>query len=209
MRSLYYFLIYDGIYLDKAVLGAVPILNPMNKRLETFSKFLSLVLRHKPEAIGIELDEHGWAEVEQLLHLAARKGTVLSRSTLIEIVETNNKKRFSFNADQSKIRANQGHSIEVDLQLVDQPPPNILYHGTATQFISSIQQKGLLPQSRQHVHLSADKATAIKVGRRHGKPVVLRIKATELSQSGTEFFLSANGVWLTKHVPASFIEFPD
>lgn len=181
----------------------------MHSNLVKLSKFLSLILRHKPETIDLTLDENGWADVAELIYLANKHNkTPLTRALLEEIVASNDKQRFAFNEDKSKIRANQGHSIAIDLALVPQAPPDILFHGTATRFIESIRTQGLIAKSRQHVHLSKDKATAIKVGSRHGKPVVLNIWATKMHLAGFEFFRSDNGVWLTKHVPVEYIEFP-
>lgn len=176
-----------------------------NINLIKISKFLSFVLRHKPEAIGLTLDRQGWAEVDLLINLARQQGTNLDRTLLEQVVATNNKKRFSFNADRSKIRANQGHSVTVDLDLAPQQPPEYLFHGTATRFIESISRQGLLKQNRHHVHLSADESTAIEVGKRHGKPIVLKIQAQKMSDAGLTFFLSENNVWLTDRVPPEYI----
>jgi putative RNA 2'-phosphotransferase len=181
----------------------------MNSNLIKLSKFLSLILRHKPETIELTLDENGWADVAELIYLANKHNkTPLTQALLKEIVVNNDKQRFAFNEDKSRIRANQGHSITIDLDLIPQTPPDILYHGTATRFIESIRDRGLIAQSRQHVHLSLDKETAIKVGSRHGKPVVLNIWAAKMHLAGFEFFRSNNGVWLTKQVPVEYIEFP-
>lgn len=180
----------------------------MDKNLVKVSKFLSFILRHQPGAIGLTLDEHGWADVAQLIDLAKKDGTTLTKTLLEKIVATNDKKRFVFNADKSKIRASQGHSLEVDLDLPPQQPPNYLFHGTATRFLASIRDRGLIPGSRQHVHLSLDKSIAMKVGQRHGKPVVLKIRSEAMDQAGFVFFLSDNGVWLTEAVPPEYLEFP-
>jgi putative RNA 2'-phosphotransferase len=180
----------------------------MDKKLVKLSKFLSLVLRHKPETIDLSLDENGWADVDQLLYLANQKQTPLTLEILEEIVLTNEKKRFAFSENKSKIRANQGHSIDVDLALISQQPPQELFHGTATRFLESIRDRGLISGSRQHVHLSLDKNTAIQVGKRHGKPVVLTISAEAMNREGFVFFRSENGVWLTENVPIEFIKFP-
>ncbi|TYQ32080.1 RNA 2'-phosphotransferase [Pseudanabaena sp. UWO310] len=181
----------------------------MDKNLVHLSKFMSLVLRHQPEIIGLTLDEHGWVEVDRLIELAKRNGTDISIAQLEEIVATNDKKRFAFNPEKSKIRANQGHSLQVTLDLNPQLPPNPLFHGTATRFLDSIRQQGLLAGKRQHVHLSADVATAIKVGQRHGKPVVLQVDTLRMHQDGLVFFCSENSVWLTESVPPQYLEFPD
>lgn len=173
-----------------------------NKRI---SKFLSLILRHQPETIHLHLDENGWADVEELITKSARKRVHFTMEELDEVVETNNKKRFAFNEDKTKIRANQGHSIDIDLALIPQQPPEYLYHGTAESNISSIMEKGIEKRSRQHVHLSADKDTATKVGMRHGKPVILTIRTGKMSEEGIQFYLSDNGVWLTDFVDTKYI----
>ena len=160
------------------------------------SKKLALYLRHAPEKIGLTLDAGGWADVEEILAKLH-----LTRAQLDEVVTTNDKQRFAFSADGTKIRASQGHSIEVELDLPRRTPPAVLYHGTVAQFLDEIQQAGLRPMSRQHVHLSATVDTAIKVGARRGKPVILVIDAAAMAAEGTPFWLSANGVWLTDHVP--------
>ena len=178
----------------------------MNTQVVATSKFLSLILRHQPEKIGLSLDANGWADIEELLRLSAAKGKPLTRALLEEVVLTNDKQRFVLSEDGAKIRANQGHSVSVDLGLVPVVPPPVLFHGTATRFLESIRQQGLLKGSRQHVHLSPDEVTAMKVGQRHGKPVVLKIAAGKMQRDGHKFFYSANGVWLTDHVPAAFFE---
>lgn len=175
------------------------------KKLTKMSKFLSLILRHKPETIGLTLDEQGWASVDTLIELAKQKNTPINRPMLEQVVAQNDKKRFTFNEDQSKIRANQGHSVAVDLLLTPQQPPEYLYHGTATRFIESILHQGLVKQNRNHVHLSADKSTAIKVGTRHGIPIVLKIQAQKMDEEGFSFFLAKNNVWLTDRVPANYL----
>ncbi len=176
-----------------------------NKRL---SVFISLVLRHKPEAAYIELDPHGWADVEQLIRGVNQTGRKMDRQDLEEIVATSNKQRYSFNADKTKIRANQGHSIAVDVELKEQTPPEVLYHGTARHLLEAILREGLRPMTRLYVHLSADAQTAVNVGSRHGEPVVLTIDTRKMSEDGIPFFLSENGVWLTKAVPAAYIRRP-
>ncbi|MCB0735999.1 MAG: RNA 2'-phosphotransferase [Bacteroidetes bacterium] len=173
------------------------------------SKFLSLVLRHKPETIGLKLDSNGWANTEELLAKMNENGQSLSFEQLRIVVENNAKKRFIFTDDESKIRANQGHSISVDLALEEKQPPDILYHGTATKNLDSIKAKGLIKGQRHHVHLSADTETALKVGQRHGKPVLLTIKSAEVHKQGIKFYQSANGVWLTDFVDVEFIGFPE
>jgi len=167
---------------------------------------MSLVLRHKPGAIGINLDENGWADVGELIEGIRRKGhACFEFATLEEVVATNNKQRFSFNADCTKIRANQGHSLKADVELPEATPPVYLYHGTATRFLDSIMQDGLVRKSRLHVHLSLDKKTAMTVGSRHGNAVVLSVRAREMHRAGHKFYLSVNGVWLTDSVPVRYI----
>lgn len=175
--------------------------------IDSTSKFLSLILRHQPETIGLKLDSEGWADVSELLKLSNLNGKEIDHDLLKIVVDTNIKRRFSFNKDGSRIRANQGHSVVVDLGLSPMIPPDVLYHGTATRSIESIRQKGLIPGSRQHVHLSADEATAIVVGRRHGKPCVLSINALKMHENDHQFFISENGVLLTLSVPVEFITF--
>ncbi len=171
------------------------------------SKFLSLVLRHEPEKIGLELDPAGWVSVETLLANLQRAGRAITLAELEEVVATNEKKRFSFSPDGQRIRANQGHSVEVELGYTPQTPPDWLYHGTASRFLDSIGAQGLLKGERHHVHLSLERATAVAVGQRHGRPVVLTIDAAGMIAAGHAFFVSENGVWLTEHVPTQFIQF--
>jgi len=169
------------------------------------SKFLSLILRHKPEAIGISLDRHGWADVNELIDGMNKHATSMNMSMLEEIVRTDSKQRYSFNEDKTKIRANQGHSIKVDVELEEKEPPSILYHGTATRFLGNITKQGLLPMSRLYVHLSKDMETATKVGIRHGSPVILEVDAEKMYKDGYKFYLSDNGVWLTEKVPPQYL----
>jgi putative RNA 2'-phosphotransferase len=178
------------------------------KETTQISKLLSLVLRHNPSHLGISLDDEGWTDVDILLSKIQKKRIEINFEMLSYIVETNNKKRFAFNDDLTKIRANQGHSVEVNLQYESVIPPEILFHGTASRFIKSIRETGLSKQSRLHVHLSSNEETALKVGQRHGKPIILQIKALEMSKKGFVFYLSVNNVWLTDNVPVEFIEFP-
>lgn len=173
-----------------------------NKKI---SKFLSLILRHQPETIHLKLDENGWADVRELIEKSARNRMRFTLGELDEVVETNNKKRFAFNEDKTKIRANQGHSIDVDLALISQQPPEFLYHGTAEANMASILEKGIEKRNRQHVHLSSDKETATKVGMRHGKPVILIIRTGEMFKDKIQFYLSDNGVWLTDFVDVKYI----
>ena len=181
----------------------------MKDRLTITSKFLSLVLRHKPEEIGINLDPAGWVVVSDLLDACKRHGFQITFEELETVVATSDKKRFAFNEDKAMIRANQGHSVEVELGYQPQEPPDILYHGTAERFLSSIREKGLVKGSRHHVHMSKDVETAKKVGQRHGKPVVLKIKSKLMHQSGAIFYLSDNGVWLTEQVLPEYLEETD
>jgi putative RNA 2'-phosphotransferase len=177
----------------------------MAQDLKNSSKFLSYVLRHAPESIGLALDANGWASVDELLAKAEGVGKRLDRAALKEIVATSDKKRFTLSEDGSRIRAAQGHSVEVALGLTPVAPPETLYHGTATRFLEAIRAEGLKAGSRQQVHLSADAATATAVGSRHGKPVVLRVAAGAMHAAGHAFFRADNGVWLTDHVPPQFL----
>ncbi len=170
------------------------------------SRFLSLVLRHKPEEIDLHLDSEGWAEISTLLQKLAEHGKRSTKEQLFEVVTTNDKARFRISDDGTRIRANQGHSIDIDIGLRPVKPPAILYHGTAERFLKSIQQSGLSSRTRQHVHLSSDIATAKKVGMRHGSPAILFVEATRMFEAGFEFFQAENGVWLTKEVPLRFLD---
>ncbi|MDB5243489.1 MAG: phosphotransferase KptA/Tpt1 [Spirosoma sp.] len=170
------------------------------------SKFLSLVLRHKPDQLGISLDANGWTDVDTLLTKLKTKGFRIDRDQLQYVVETNNKKRFAFSLDEKQIRANQGHSVAVDLGYLQQQPPQFLYHGTATQFLDLILVEGLKKMGRHHVHLSIDDQTARSVGSRHGRPVVLLVKAGDMAADGHVFYQTDNGVWLTNYVPVAYIE---
>ncbi|MHA4809206.1 RNA 2'-phosphotransferase [Flavitalea flava] len=174
------------------------------KELRSKSKFLSLLLRHQPELIDLTLNEEGWVNVEELLQ--KMKGHYpMTRELLDIIVETNDKKRFGYNEEMTMIRANQGHSIAVDLQLEKKEPPETLYHGTEEKKMEAIQSVGLQKMSRQHVHLSQDKETALKVGSRRGNPVILAIHSGKMHCKDFCFYLSENGVWLTNHVPLEYI----
>lgn len=177
----------------------------MSMSLNEISKYIALILRHKPDAIGISLDEHGWANVENLISGIA-KTQPFTMEMLEEIVSTDEKQRYSFNEDKSLIRANQGHSVPVDVELPVVHPPEYLYHGTGEKYITSIMNLGLIPKSRLYVHLSEQYQTAVNVGTRHGKPVVLRIRAAEMEKDGFTFYRSVNGVWLTKEVPVQYFE---
>ena len=171
------------------------------------SKFLSLILRHNPGKIGLQLDENGWTNVDELLRKAQRHQPKLDVQLLKEIVETNDKKRFAFNDDETRIRANQGHSIEIDLKYKPIRPPEFLYHGTVAKFMEPIKEKGLLKMNRHHVHLSEERETATKVGSRRGKPIILTVRSGEMYTNGIDFFQSDNGVWLTDVVLLEYIEF--
>ncbi|WP_349264070.1 RNA 2'-phosphotransferase [Longimicrobium sp.] len=172
------------------------------------SKFLSRVLRHAPESIGLEMDEAGWVDVEALMRAARRAGVGLDRATLDRVVAENNKKRFAYSPDRKRIRASQGHSVKVELGLDPVEPPEVLFHGTADRNLDSIRAEGLRPGNRTHVHLSADEPTAVAVGRRHGRPVVLHVRAGAMHAAGHAFYRSDNGVWLADTVPAEFIDVP-
>jgi putative RNA 2'-phosphotransferase len=169
------------------------------------SKFISFVLRHKPESIGLTLDLEGWAAIEELITKSNAAGTRFQREDLLHVVETSEKKRFTLSGDRKRIRAAQGHSVNVELGLSPQEPPIILYHGTATRFTKSILSEGLSPQTRQQVHLSLDEVTAHHVGKRHGKPTILKVDALRMYAKGFKFFLADNDVWLTDHVPPEFL----
>jgi putative RNA 2'-phosphotransferase len=170
---------------------------------------MSLVLRHEPAKFGVELDSGGWVRVDDLLAAAGRAGVPLDDESLRRVVAENDKKRFVLSEDGARIRASQGHSVEVDLGLEPVEPPALLFHGTATRFLDSIRQGGLIPGSRQHVHLSADEATATTVGARHGRPAVLRVDAARMHAEGHRFYLSANGVWLTATIPPGYLTIPE
>ena len=172
--------------------------------LKETSQFLSMILRHKPEAIGITLDEHGWANVDELI-AGISKTQKFSMDILETIVNTDEKKRYSFNEDKTLIRANQGHSIPVDVELEELAPPEFLYHGTGEKYKKSIDKQGLIPKSRLYVHLSKDIDTAITVGKRHGNPIVYKVLSGKMSEDGYSFYLSVNGVWLTKNVPVEYL----
>jgi len=169
------------------------------------SRYLSLILRHKPEVIGISLDEHGWAQVDALIK-GISKTHEFSMDILEKIVREDNKQRYSFNEDKTLIRANQGHSVNVDVELEKKVPPEYLFHGTGEKYRESIGKQGIITKSRLYVHLSSDVKTAVNVGSRHGKPVVYRINAGKMNEDGYEFFISANDVWLTKEVPVKYFE---
>lgn len=169
------------------------------------SKYISLILRHKPEVIGITLDEHGWADVKELIE-GINRTRPMNMALLEEIVRTDEKQRYSFNEDRTLIRANQGHSVPVDVELPVMAPPEFLWHGTGEKYTSSIEKIGLIPKSRLYVHLSKDIETAKTVGQRHGRPVIYRVLSGKMAQDGYVFYRSVNGVWLTKEVPVAYLE---
>lgn len=168
------------------------------------SKFLSYVLRHRPESISLKLDQEGWALIDEVIKNSS-SDMFLTKTLIVDVVRTSDKQRFKISDDGLKIRANQGHSINVDLKLSERAPPDVLYHGTATRFLHSIMQDGLKARSRQFVHLSIDIGTAKLVGQRHGKPVILKIDAKQMTEDGCSFFLSDNLVWLTSSIPSRYI----
>ena len=179
----------------------------MRDRHKKTSKFLSLVLRHEPERAGVVLDAAGWVGVAELLEGCARAGHAISRDELEEVVRTSDKQRFALSGDGTRIRANQGHSVEVELGYEPAAPPEVLWHGTAEQFVASIRERGLVRGSRHHVHLSETEATAAAVGRRHGKLALLRVKAGEMHRAGAVFYRTPNGVWLTEGVGVEYLVF--
>jgi putative RNA 2'-phosphotransferase len=178
------------------------------RRLVRISKFLSLVLRHMPETIGIQLDPSGWVPVDAVLAGCRDHGVPLTADELREVVTRNDKRRFALSPDGTQIRASQGHSLPVELGYEPLEPPELLYHGTAEKNLPSIRRHGLLKSRRHHVHLSPDPATATNVGMRYGKPVVLTIHSARMHGDGYAFYCSANGVWLTDHVPPGYLHFP-
>lgn len=179
--------------------------NKMNN--QRVSKFLSLILRHKPETIGVSVDQNGWVDLDELIEKMTAHGHPIQRHQIEEVVATNTKQRFKLDQINNRIRANQGHSIPVDVELEEKRPPQILYHGTATRYLDAIRKTGLRKMSRQHVHLSQDYNTAVKVGSRHGKPVILKIDCEQMLQDGIKFYLSENKVWLTDTVAVKYIKF--
>lgn len=179
----------------------------MNEKRKTrISKFLSLVLHHKPETIGLVLDENGWANAADLIEKSAEAGNRIAFEELEEVVATNDKKRFAFDETKTKIRASQGHSIAVEIGFAEKTPPPILFHGTAEKNLASILEKGLEKRARHHVHLSSETETARSVGRRYGAPVILQIDAAQMAAQNFKFYVSANGVWLTNAVPPQFLK---
>jgi putative RNA 2'-phosphotransferase len=177
----------------------------MDRRLITISKYLAKYLRHSPHELGLTLQAGGWVAVDDLLVATDRDGFPITYDELLECVETNDKQRFSFDDTGDLIRANQGHSVEVDLQLEETQPPDVLFHGTVERFLPSIRAVGLIKGKRHHVHLSRDVETARKVGARRGRPIVLTVDAARMSEDGFKFFRSSNGVWLTDSVPPGYL----
>ncbi len=181
-------------------------MNP--SRFKRISKFLSLVLRHEPDKINLQLDPQGWADVDELLSQINLKAFSLDRQTLERVVSENDKQRFAFSSDKTKIRASQGHTIEIELDYTPAEPPEMLYHGTTSAVLAQIKKDGLQKRKRHHVHLSQNRDTALAVGKRHGPPAILTIQAGSMHEAGHKFYRSANGVWLTDSVPSEFILFP-
>ncbi|MCA9125870.1 MAG: RNA 2'-phosphotransferase [Planctomycetales bacterium] len=180
-----------------------------NDKLVSTSKFLSLVLRHRPEVIGAKLDPEGWLCIDELISQANAHGKAIRMEVIHEVVATNDKNRFALSEDGLRIRASQGHSVRgVELVFEQKTPPGILYHGTVAAFLESIRASGLQKRSRHHVHLSPDEETATKVGSRRGKPIILQVAAETMHRDGHQFYLSANGVWLVDAVPATYLTFP-
>ncbi|QDV36941.1 RNA 2'-phosphotransferase [Tautonia plasticadhaerens] len=177
----------------------------MEKRLVRVSKYLSKYLRHAPQELGLTLRPGGWVPVDDLLAAAQEHGFPIAYDELVEVMETNDKRRFSFDGSGELIRANQGHSVEVDLHLEEREPPEVLYHGTVERFLPAIMEEGLVRGNRHHVHLSRDVETARRVGARRGKPIILEVAAGRMHRDGHRFFVSANGVWLTDAVPPGYL----
>jgi putative RNA 2'-phosphotransferase len=174
------------------------------KRLIKVSKYLAKHLRHTPEALRLTLEPGGWVRVDDLLAACANRHFYISRAELNEVVAKNDKQRFAFDESGERIRANQGHSVEVDLQLEQIAPPDVLYHGTSRAVVGALYRDGIRKMSRHHVHLSAEVETAMKVGGRHGVPVVIRIDARRMHADGHVFYRSDNGVWLVESVPPEY-----
>ena len=176
------------------------------RRIVKVSKYLAKHLRHRPERLGLQLEDGGWVHVDALLAACRGAGFELSPEELIEVVERNDKRRFSFDASGTRIRANQGHSVTVDLQLQPVEPPALLFHGTGQTTVEAILTQGLQPMGRHHVHLSSDVGTAVKVGARHGRPAVLQVDAGRMSADGATFLCADNDVWLTEYVPCDYLQ---
>lgn len=176
------------------------------KTRKNISKNLSFVLRHRPDSIGLELGDGGWVVLDELIAALARGGKTVSREVIEQIVAESDKQRFELSDDRTRIRARQGHSVEVDLGYEPATPPDVLYHGTAEKNLESIYQKGLVKANRHHVHLSTNQQTMLQVAMRHGKPVLLSIDARRMFADGHEFFVTGNHVWLTNHVPPEYLQ---
>ena len=179
---------------------------------DTLGRFMSYVLRHHPEAAELTLDGEGWADVDKLMEGMTKAGRPIDRETLERIVRENNKKRYTLSEDGRRIRANQGHSVDVHIEMEKRTPPERLYHGTADRFLDSIKEQGIRRMARQYVHLSPDVPTAVNVGSRHGKPVVLAIDTAQMAADGFDFFISANGVWQSEDIPWRYVSeviYPD
>ncbi|MBJ6763728.1 RNA 2'-phosphotransferase [Myxococcaceae bacterium JPH2] len=177
--------------------------------MTALSKFLSLILRHQPERVGLRLDAQGWVEIDVLVAKCRAHGSPLTRESVEQLVASSEKRRFAISEDGRRIRANQGHSVPIDLSYPAAVPPAVLYHGTPEANVERIRKQGLLKMQRHHVHLSSDRETARVVGVRRGSAVILRIHALVMHEAGHVFFLSANGVWLVDHVPPEFIAFAE
>ena len=190
--------------MDREINRPGPRRERQTQEMTRTSRYISMLLRHRPEVAGLTLDAHGWADVDALI-AGVNKTHFLTRELLEEIVRLDEKGRYSFNSDKTKIRANQGHSIPVDVELEQKTPPEVLWHGTGEKYVASIEEKGLLPKSRLYVHLSPDRETALTVGRRHGRPVIFRVLARRMHDDDFPFYLSVNGVWLTKSVPVRYL----
>jgi len=181
--------------------------NQSNNNIVRISKFLSLILRHSPEKIHLNIDKNGWANIQELIENANKyKNIQLTIELIKEVVEKNDKKRFIISEDGERIRANQGHSIKIDLELESKIPPDILYHGTSSRFLDSIMKEGLRPMTRQYVHFSTDEETALKVGKRHGRPLILQVDAKKMHEDGYKFYVSENGIWLTEKAPVKYLK---
>lgn len=176
------------------------------KHQKRISKFLSLVLRHQPEKVGLILEQGGWVNVAELLDACGKNGFAFTLDELKTVVENNDKKRFSFDESGTKIRASQGHSVEIEIEFEQKEPPDVLYHGTSEKNVTAILKEGLSKMSRHHVHLSVDVETAKKVGMRYGKPVIFEVDTNAMRGNGFEFYVSANGVWLVDNVPPQFLQ---
>lgn len=177
----------------------------MKDRVKRVSKFMSFVLRHEPGAIGIELDPNGWVAVDDLLAGMEREGRGIDADLLDRVVYENDKQRFEFSDDRTRIRARQGHSVEVDLAYEPTTPPDVLYHGTATRKLDLLLGEGLKKMARHHVHLSTNRETMLAVGKRYGRPVILAVDARQMHADGYVFFVTGNEVWLTEEVPPKYL----